>query len=205
MNYKFYGENLVNRARRLRRKGIGCREIGEKLRVSSSTISIWTRDIGIDNPWYLKARNREQKFKENYQNIFNGIKINKNFAKLFASLLYWCEGSKYPFSNTLTFCNSDERLVKTFLSLIRRGFDLDESKFRVHLQLHTTHNKEKVYKYWSNLLNIPETQFYKPTVTKPTKVMKRRNYMGTCTIKYFDVKLLLGIIGLYEKMIEKIK
>ena len=33
--------------------------------------------------------------------------------------------------------------------------------------------------------------------------MKRGGYLGTCTIKYFDVSLLLNIVGLYEAFAQK--
>ena len=39
--------------------------------------------------------------------------------------------------------------------------------------------------------------------TRPSHKMKRRGYLGTCTIKYFDVSLLLNIVGLYEAFAQK--
>ena len=44
---------------------------------------------------------------------------------------------------------------------------------------------------------------YKPTTTRPSHKMKRRRYFGTCTIKYFDVSLLLNLVGLYEAFAQK--
>ena len=71
------------------------------------------------------------------------------------------------------------------------------------MQFHTTHDIETENKFWSKLLNIPLIRFGKPTVTKPAHYMKRLNYRGTCTIKYYDVKLLLNIIGIYEIFAKK--
>ena len=84
------------------------------------------------------------------------------------------------------------------MELFRKGFNIDENKLRVHLQLHNTHNKKDATNFWHNLLKINKNQFYKPTITSPGRKMKRKNYMGTCTVKYFDVKLLLNIMGIYE-------
>ena len=52
--------------------------------------------------------------------------------------------------------------------------------------------------YWSKMLKIPKKQFHKSTITAPKNKMKRKNYHGTCTIKYYDVKILWQITGLYE-------
>ena len=79
------------------------------------------------------------------------------------------------------------------------GFELDEKKFRVHLQLHTTHNKKNITEMWSKLLKIPETQFYPPTLTQATNRMKRLDYQGTCSVRYHDFTVFHQIKGIYEK------
>lgn len=33
--------------------------------------------------------------------------------------------------------------------------------------------------------------------------MKRKNYMGTCTIRYYDIYLLMKITGIYEGFSKK--
>ena len=91
------------------------------------------------------------------------------------------------------------------MKLFRLGFHPKKNKLRVSLQLHTTHNKEKIISFWSKILKIPKSQFYKPTVTKPTKNMKRINYKGTCTIRYYDIYMLLEMMGIYEGLHKKIK
>lgn len=75
--------------------------------------------------------------------------------------------------------------------------ELDESKFRVMLQLHTTHNIEAQINYWSKLLDIPTSQFIKPHLTIKTGSRYRSIYNGTCNLRYFDYRLLLRIMGTY--------
>lgn len=202
---KFYDENIVNEVRKRRRnEGLSIKKLEKIFGISNTTISRWIRDIANSNQSFQRARKKEKESKDIYQNDIKKIKIDKKTAMIFCSLLYWCEGSKYPSSNFLAFTNSDEKLILVFLSLLRRGFEIDEKKLRVQLQIHTTHNPNKILSYWSKLLSIPKNQFHKSTITKPTKNMKRQNYLGTCAIKYFDVKLLLGITGLYESFSDKI-
>ncbi|HBV58043.1 MAG TPA: hypothetical protein DEB73_02155 [Candidatus Magasanikbacteria bacterium] len=200
---KFYNQKVVCRVRAERQKGLSIKILGKKFKISHSTISRWVRDMPSKFKAFNSARKHEKNLKLNYSNLIDKFLIDKDTAKILASLLYWCEGSKYPSSNFLAFSNSDHLLVKTFIGLLRKGFKLDESKLRAHLQLHTTHDIRAMTKFWGALLGIKENQFHKPTITVPTNRMKRRDYKGTCTIKYFDVKLLLNITGIFESFGKK--
>lgn len=201
---KFYPESVVQKARKLKIKGISAREIARRLKVSNGTIGIWCADIPSNNPYHLYIQKLHNQAKRRSIGLINRIKINKENAKILVSILYWCEGAKYPSFNQVSFSNSDVNLVKTFLALFRIGFQPKEKKLRAHLQLHTSHDKEKITSFWSRILAIPRSQFRKPTVTKPTKNMKRKNYRGTCTIRYGNIDILLETVGIYEEFSKKI-
>lgn len=202
---KFYSEGLVKKARKLRKRGFSAKEIVDSLGISSkTTILRWCQDIPSNNIFHLQAEKIKERIKKKSVKLIKGISVDKEKAKFLASLLYWCEGNKYPSNNFVAFCNSDFNLVKTFLQLFRLGFSLDEKKIRVHLQLHDTHNKEEMFSFWAKLLKIPKRQFLKPTITKPTKRMKRKDYKGTCTLRYYDIRLLLEITGIFEEFSKKI-
>jgi hypothetical protein len=205
MKFKFHQENIVRKARELKKKGISSAEIARRLNVGDSAVFRWCSDIPSKNPYHLYAQQLRDEAKEKSRGIVESIDLTEEGAKILASILYWCEGAKYPSSNFIAFSNSDVDLVITFLNLFRIGFQPKENKLRVSLQLHTTHNKEKITSFWSRVLKIPKSQFYKPTITEPTKNMKRINYKGTCTIRYYDVYLLHEIIGIYETFSGKIK
>lgn len=196
----FHDQKVVQEVREARKEGLSIKKIGMKLGLSETTVSRWVRDVPAFQKQFNSARKREKDLKSELSALAKNCVIDENLAKLFVSLLYWCEGSKYPSSAFLAFCNSDYVLVKTFLELLRFGYKIEEKKIRLHLQLHSTHSKDEMQKFWSNLLQVPLDQFYKPTITEPTRRMKRRDYRGTCTIKYFDVKLVLNIMGLYESL-----
>lgn len=198
---KFYGRETVEKARRARENGQSLRSIEQLLHVPNSTVSKWVRDIQSPNSFYKNARLLEKKYKESAFHIFDKYSkdgVSVDHAKIFLSLLYWCEGSKYPSTNCVAFSNSDSIMMQAFVTLFRKGFTIDEKKLRVRLQLHSTHNIAKEHNFWSRLLSIPLTQFGKPTITHPNNKRKRVDYRGTCTIKYYDVKLLLQITGIYE-------
>ncbi|MDO8451456.1 MAG: hypothetical protein Q7S76_01160 [bacterium] len=130
--------------------------------------------------------------------------LQKDYAKIFVALLYWCEGAKYPSSNAVAFVNSDVGLVKIFVLLFRHAFVIEESKFRVYLQIHSNQDFKELKTYWSRQLTISEKQFMKPTVTNPNGRKHRIAYLGTCTVKYHDYRLLLRLMGIYEAFTKKI-
>ena len=199
----FHDQAIVQRVRTERKKGTSIKKLGSQFGIPETSVSRWIRDIPSQVKIFNNARDKENSLKLELQELTSQLNVDENMARIFVGLLYWCEGSKYPANTGVAFANSDHRLVKTFLELLRKGFKIQESKIKIHLQLHSTHPQQKITKFWSTLLQIPLNQFYKPTITAPTRKRKRLNYKGTCTIKYFDVKLVLRIMGLYEGLANK--
>ena len=200
---RFHIEDIVKQARDLRLKGYSAQAIGKKLGVSEMSVLRWCFDIPSTNRTHLKSLAKLNESKNKSSGLVGKIKLNQDFSKIFASLMYWCEGSKYPASNIVAFANSDPNLIKTFLKFFRKGFSPTEEKFRIQLQLHDTQDYIKIRNYWVKFLKISPELFYKPTVTSPGKRRKRKNYLGTCTIRYNDVKLLMEIMGIYESFIRR--
>ncbi len=193
-------------ARRLAVNNFNYTEIGEKLRVHKATISIWCRGLSSSDRWKTLIKNNESKRKEivnSELHILENLKIDNNDAKLFCSILYGCEGSKYPASCGVMLTNSDPGMLQSFVSLMRKGFVLDENKWRAILQIHSDQNYKKLVDYWSDLLKIPSVKFFKPTITSPNGKKHRNIYYGTCTVRYYDYKIQLKLIGIFEEFMRK--
>lgn len=198
-----YTNDIVNNARELRKEGLSCRAIGQKLQVSDGTIGRWCKDILINTKQLIKAEETRNKIKTSEVEFLQTLLLDQDLAKLSVSLLYWCEGTKYPQSKAVSFSNSDPNMIVLFVKLLRESFPLEEKKFKIHLQLHSTHDKKKMFEYWSDLLDIPENQFWVPTITEAKNKMKRQDYFGTCTVRYHDYTILLKMIGIYEIYMER--
>lgn len=201
-----YPAKLIKEAKILAtQKHLSYKEIGRKLGISDSTISIWFRDTRGNNPrTYVKtSRNLREHLKRTDQAIFEDVTITNKLAKIFCGIIYGCEGSKYPASNCVIFTNSEPELVQSFVNLFRKAYSLDESKWRVHLQIHSNQNNNHLAKHWSKILRIPLDKFYKPTTTKAKEGKHRVDYLGTCSVKYYDYKLQLKLIGIYEAFMRK--
>jgi len=203
---KRYSDDQVAKVKELRlAEKLSFRELGKRFNISSNTIGTWCRGP-VGNRWdsIIKSnqRKREQFLSMDLKIVPKVESINRNQALLLAGLLYGCEGSKYPANVGVSFANSDPLLVFTFLRLLRKAFDLDKNKFSVHLQVHTTHDYSKMRKYWSDLLEISEDQFIKPTITEPKAGKHRSVYLGTCTLRYRDYSVQLRLLGVFGQFLK---
>lgn len=199
---KRYKENLINEIKKVREKEkLSFKELERRYKIPGSTIKNWCKGT-VGTKWdYLILNNerRRNEIRQSEKSCVSPIdKLSRRQAKFYASLLYGCEGSKYPAQKGVAFANSDPKLILTFLSLLRKGFDLDTKKFSVHLQIHTTHDFNELKKYWANFLTLSEECFIKPTVTTPKGGKHREIYMGTCTLRYYDYKIQLKMLGIFE-------
>lgn len=201
-----YSDEFVKKARVLRKKEkLSLKELSRRINVPDSTLGNWfTGTIG--NRWdclIISNEKRRKQIKNSETCVVKAINaLTRNEAKFLAGLLYGCEGSKYPAHRGLAFANSEPELILTFTKLLRKAFDLNEQKFSIHLQIHTSHNFVELRKYWSQLLNLPEECFTKPTVTTPRGGKHRNIYMGTCTLRYWDYRIQLKLLGIYERFLK---
>jgi hypothetical protein len=116
--------------------------------------------------------------------------------RTFASIMYWCEGSKSSVNKRgwkqyrVEFSNTDERLLLSFIKCLR-SFRIDENRLRVRLFLYDSVDEMEVKKFWSNRLEIPIIQFTKPIYRKAPEKIKHPN--GIVNIRY-------NSRSLYEKI-----
>lgn len=186
-----HSPEIVEKARDLRRQQLSFYEIGMVLNIHNSTIRNWCYDLGINRHESLRINNeiRRKKIKEQDAHlVLPFLALTPENARLFAAIFYGCEGAKYPSTNAVDFVN-----------LLRKGFNLDEEKFRVRLQIHVYHNYSQLKNFWSKFLGIPVGKFRKPTTTIPRGKMRRQNYIGTCSLRYLDNKIQLRLLGLFER------
>lgn len=177
--------------------------------VPKSTISTWFGKI-TDKPLNSLSRrkhfNRIHKLaimaikkkwneKRSNEDLFIKSKVNtelkrypyKNIivSKALLAMLYWAEGSKHKRVSGTKFANTDPKLTKLYVTLLRNCYDIDESKFRIRMYLHYYHSIKKTKNFWSNLLDIPVCQFNKVYIKKRSKTKRfRKNFAGICFVYY---------------------
>ena len=208
-------KDLKQEAVSLRKKGFSLREISIALGISKSTASLWLGKIDLSNKAKrrieeirISARVKSTATKKKKADAENDViaqrvgellkktHFSKNHIKIFCALLYWCEGGK--FDSSVTFMNSDPEMIKYFLHTLRRGFNINESKFRALIHLHDYHNEKDQIKFWSNITGIPVSQFVKSYHKKNTGKVKRENYPGCLSVRYYDKKVFTELRFIYK-------
>ena len=207
MRGKLYKDEIKKKAGKLRRAGKTYKEIRDLLGIPKSTLSVWLskkysgifdrekqlKHLSAIRPLAIakiKKRNEERALKVSEQvkiEIEKNLIINSTSLKLILAMLYSAEGARYEGVSGLKFVNTDPKLLNIFIALLRKCYNLDNKKFRVRLHLHYYHQAKQAKKYWSDLLGVPEDQFWKTYFKKRSKTKKfRKNFMGICFINYSD-------------------
>lgn len=199
--------DLEVKAKKLRKEGYSIKELKEILKVSKSTLSRWLQDVELSfearrrleenytkgqlNSQEVIKRKTEQKNFEAESFAIDLLKnsdISNNISLLLCAMIYQCEGNK-SIKDSVTFTNSDPALIKTFVYLFRKSFNLDERKFRVLMHLHDYHDECIQKKFWSKITGVPISQFLKTYNKVNTGVYKKENYQGCIQIRYRDVTI----------------
>lgn len=104
-------------------------------------------------------------------------------------MLFWAEGTKRE--DGLAFGNSDPRMVRMFLALLRRCYDIDESKFRCTVMCRADQDVDGLQAFWSEVTGIGAQSFYRARVDKRSvgRPTLRKGYKGVCLINYFSAKI----------------
>lgn len=209
-----YDSVFIKKALALRTKGYSFAEIAKKLGTAKSTASLWTRSVNLTATARSRLINRsvngrlksvaffkKKSIKELHENkmlarnIIRSIKISKNLSKIVCSLLYWCEGSK---SNLVKFTSSDPILMKAFLDHLRRGFEIDERKFRALMHLHQYHDETKQRRFWQQVTNIPTKQFNRTFWKSNSGKNVHPDYPGCLAVTYLSAKVAREIGAIYN-------
>lgn len=205
------GISLKEKVIKLRKKGKTFFEIRKLLRkeIPKSTISYWCRDIKLSrekkrriDKIILKNAHKNRKkalkvIKDKRQRYLKSIydnnsNINKLFehseiSRLSLALLYLTEGSK-SVKGQLMFGNSNPNIIKLFLKLLRKCYDVKENMFRCTLQCRADQNINGLEEFWSKTTKIPLNLFYKARID-PRSIKsktKKKDYKGVCRINHFS-------------------
>lgn len=198
---------LKQKARTLRIQGFGVKTIARTIGVSSSTVSLWCKDIMLSpeqieelqrrarDPYYGLRYMNVQRQKEKRLKLITSLlkqgakevgKLTKRELFIAGIALYWAEGFKKD--SRLGFANSDPTMIKFFLRWLIQYCQVPKEDIRLRVTLNISH-KERVQiveKHWSVVTNISLSQFQKAffqqTVWKK-EYTKPEEYFGVLRIR----------------------
>lgn len=231
MRGKFYTQKDREHVKQLLLTGKSYSEIRKLLGVPKSTISTWfgktlkrpidkqarqehfariheLASIALKKKWESKRKEEAQLIKTKVEKELKNYPLgNIGFYKSLLAMLYWAEGGKSIRESGTKFANTDPNLARLYTTLMRICYNIDESKFRVGLNVHYYHSIKKVKKFWSKTLNIPLSQFNKVHVKKRSGTKRfRKNFAGISFIYYGNSNIRKELLELgfsLEKLITK--
>ena len=198
-------------ARLLRGTGLPLAEIAARLGVSKSSVSLWVRDVAFEPlPRVTRGRRRAPNALQRRRQAEIDRLLAEGRARigrlserefLVAGVaLYAGEGSKRD--GALRFTNSDPRMIFFHCCWLRRFFEIDESRLRVHRYLHEGLDLAATVAYWSALTAIPVSQFGKPYRAVPDPTIRHAKHVHGCvSIGYSCAATHRSVMGLVHALL----
>lgn len=183
--------------------GMSASDIAQKLGTSLDAVYYFMRCHKIARRKQWESNDIRYSRQKPSFNLRNVVSEELRGLKLSGVMLYWAEGSKWHGETQVDFANSDKDMILLFLRFLREVCGIDEQRLRVFGYFYSNQDVDRNIKYWSDLTNIPKSQFTKPYIRKDYKPEKQdRMPYGLVHIRYTDKKLLLLIrswINEYKK------
>ncbi len=201
-------------ARRLRAKGYTMLEIAERVRVSKSSVSLWTRDVEFaprrrpsgrrSRPQQPNALQRRKQAEIEAMNDAGVARIGVLSEQAFlaaGTALYGGDGSKTD--GRVSFANSNPAMVAFFTAWLRTFFDIDESRLRVRLYLHQGLDLAAAEAFWSDITKIPRSQFGKAYRAIPdSSIRKAKHIYGCAHVSISCTRTHRQIMGLIRALLD---
>jgi hypothetical protein len=209
----------------LRKQGLSYGEIEKLFLVPRSTLSHWLRDIKLSDEqnlrliqnygnglvkarvkaseWHKTQKElRIQKAKQDAEKLLEEVEINDIVVELALAMLYLGEGAK---SGTTAIGNSNPLILKFFLAVLIRKYQIDPLKIRFDLHIRADQKPQEIKEYWANELNIPISSFKYIVADKRTEGRASYpEYKGVCIINCGNIAIQRKLIYLYNLFCQKV-
>ena len=183
-------DDLREKARELRTKGLSYNEIVAQLGVSKSSVSLWVRDIPCPERFRYVHNERPQEGLRKYNDARSARQAAETEAAaaevgqltdrevlIAGAIAYWCEGAKSKpnrKANRVAFINSDPGLIKFFLLFLDvAGVNREDLILRVHI--HENADAEAAQQFWLEVTGAHPSQFRSPTLKRHNPRTVRTN------------------------------
>lgn len=195
-------------AQKLRRDGKSIAEIASLLQINKSTVSNWCRDIILSAHQVqnlakkqevagalgrLRAAELKRKGRILRTVTANTLGVDdvKNFTErdlfILGIALYWGEGYKSG-NDECGLTNSDPGIILFFIEWLWKIYMVSKDRLILRISVNESHQHRiaDIENYWSNVTNIPFSQFTKTSVirVRSKKVYSNANaHFGTLRVK----------------------
>jgi hypothetical protein len=206
-------------ARRLRAAGCSIRTIAERLGISRSSASMWTRDIELTNeqrarlvladpvrtPSHAAQLARSRHFREERRAAQErGREMARAGDPLHRAgcMLFWAEGSRSR--NAVIFSNSDVDMQRHFARFLRRCYGIEDDRFVLSINCHLGHGLSvaEIEAHWLTALELPRTCLRPSIVNRASGRSKRVHRPlrhGTARLVVYSTDLVQSIYGAIQE------
>ena len=203
----------------MRREGASIAAIHAVLPVAKSTISLWVRDIPLDdehrrsleaaNPavngrqvgqraWSRRCREERRRAQE------HGRALARRGDPLHCAgcMLYWGEGSKGR--NGVAFTNADVDMLRYFLRFLRESYGVSDDSLRLRINCHLGNglSLDEIEQWWLTGLALPRSCLRTSTVncvSRASKGVRRPLVHGTAQLRVDSTWLIQSIYGALQE------
>ncbi|MGW6739785.1 hypothetical protein ACWGDX_03385 [Streptomyces sp. NPDC055025] len=197
-------DDLREKARELRLKGLTYDQIQLELGCSKSSISLWVRDLpkperrdtkeqaklAAKKRWEheLAVRDEERRTTKAAATAEIGTMSDRD---LFVTgvALYWAEGTKdksYARRESVIFVNSDPSVIRVYLAWLGL-LGVGPERLRYRVMIHESADVEAAERYWADLAGVDVSTFQKTTLKKHNPKTVRKNvsevYRGCLVVR----------------------
>jgi hypothetical protein len=191
------------------------KEIARIVGVSLSSVSLWVRDIDLDEVQQASMRSRAARRRGEASAAWaraqrraaqeTGRRQARRRDRLHLSgcMLFWAEGSRER--NAVIFTNSDPAMVRYFARFLRECFAVPDEKIRITCNLFADHleHQREIEEFWLDATGLPRSQLSKSIVNVYSKhsQKKRRNKLpyGTCRLVVCDTAIVQSVYGAIQE------
>jgi AcrR family transcriptional regulator len=203
-------------ARRLRgEEGLSMKDIARHVGVSLSSVSLWVRDIELDDVQHASLRCRAARrrgeataararaVRRQAQDRGRERARRSDPLHIAGCMLFWAEGDKQR--NSVRLSNSDPDLLRLFVAFLRGCYDAEVARIAVTCYLFADHleRQREIENFWLRTLGLPRSSLRKSIVNVYSKYSqkKRCNKLpyGTCKVAYCDTAVAHSIYGAIQE------
>jgi hypothetical protein len=208
-------------ARKLRtERGYSIKQIAKLLGVSTSSVSLWVRDIELTEEQHAVLRQRSAMYdgqllgravssgrrrteRRAYQDHGRALARRGDVRHAIGCMLYWAEGARNR--NSVRFSNSDPEMVRTFVNFLRDYFPLRDENIRLTCHLFADHaeRQREIENFWLEVAGLPRSSLCPSVVNVYSKysAKKRRNKLpyGTCRVVVSRTSVVQSIYGAIQE------
>ena len=205
----------------LRKRGWSYSAIKKELGIAKSTASAWLNKYPLTHEQLDKLQfhneHRIEAFRatmaKKKQKLFDDAvgdqeriigELTEKELYLCGLALYWGEGGKTQYSS-LTFANTDPRMIKFILAWFRLSIHYPEDHIKIKLHLYKDMDIGQETRYWMQITKLGVNHFSKPYIKETTLkglTYKTRGH-GTCNVIASGLKYARPVFGAMEFLSRK--